>query len=53
VKEATQYVPLQKLGVCNQCGFGTTKHGNSTTHEAQWGKVGLLGTLGKKIWGDK
>jgi methionine synthase II (cobalamin-independent) len=53
VNEAAKYVPLSRLGVTTQCGFGTMKEGNPTTVEAQWGKVTLLGTLGKRIWGDK
>lgn len=52
VHEAAKYVPLSRLGITTQCGFGTTKEGNPTTPEAQWGKVVVLTEAAKKIWGD-
>lgn len=53
INEAAQYVPLVRLGVTPQCGFGTTKEGCGIPLEIQWGKVKLVADLGKKIWGDK
>lgn len=54
IHEAAKYAPLDNLGITPQCGFGTMKEGNpQVTEETQWKKVNLLGTLGKKIWGDK
>jgi methionine synthase II (cobalamin-independent) len=27
INEAAKYVPLERLGITTQCGFGTTKEG--------------------------
>lgn len=51
IREAAKYVPLENLGICNQCGFGTLKEGNPLTVEQQWAKVDALVRVGKKVWG--
>lgn len=51
VHEAAKYVPLDKLAICNQCGFGTLKEGNDISEADQWAKVDLLVRVAKKIWG--
>jgi len=51
VKEASQYAPLEQLGVSCQCGFSSTHHGNNLTFDEQWAKVRLVVSIAKKVWG--
>ncbi|MGY0694911.1 5-methyltetrahydropteroyltriglutamate--homocysteine S-methyltransferase [Virgibacillus sp. FSP13] len=51
VKEASQYVPLEQLGLSTQCGFASTHHGNKLTEEEQWNKLKFIVDVAKEIWG--
>lgn len=51
VKEASQYVPLDRLSLSTQCGFASTEEGNALTEEEQWSKLRLIKEVSKKIWG--
>lgn len=51
IKEATQYVPLERLGLSPQCGFASTEEGNALTEEEQWAKVQLVREIAEEVWG--
>ncbi|MDC0609171.1 5-methyltetrahydropteroyltriglutamate--homocysteine S-methyltransferase [Vibrio sp.] len=50
IKEASQYVPLERLYLSTQCGFASTEEGNNLTEEQQWAKVALVQEVAKRIW---
>ncbi len=50
VKEAAQYVPLERLYLSTQCGFASTEEGNALTEEQQWAKIALVQEAAKLIW---
>ena len=51
IKEAAQYVPLERLCLSPQCGFSSTEEGNELTEEDQWKKLKLIKTISEKVWG--
>jgi 5-methyltetrahydropteroyltriglutamate--homocysteine methyltransferase len=51
IKEAAQYVPLERLCVSPQCGFSSTVHGNQITEADQWAKLERLLALTREVWG--
>jgi len=50
IKEAAQYIPLDRLYLSTQCGFASTEEGNSLTEEEQWAKIKLVQEVAKRIW---
>lgn len=50
IKEASQYVPLDKLFLSPQCGFSSTEDGNKLAEEQQWNKVKFMVSLASEIW---
>ncbi|PWU24233.1 MAG: methionine synthase [Candidatus Rokuibacteriota bacterium] len=50
VREATQYIPLDRLAVSPQCGFASGEAGNPLTLEQQEAKLRLIGQLARRIW---
>lgn len=50
VKEASQYVPLERLSLSTQCGFASTEEGNHLTEEQQWAKIRLVVQIAQDIW---
>jgi len=52
VREASQYIPLERLYLSPQCGFASTEEGNILTEEEQWAKIRLVLELAKDIWGE-
>lgn len=51
IKEATQYVPLERLCLSTQCGFASTEEGNILTEEEQWKKIALVKEIADEVWG--
>jgi 5-methyltetrahydropteroyltriglutamate--homocysteine methyltransferase len=51
VGEASEYVPLERLGLSPQCGFASTLPGNLVTFDDQRAKLELLGRVSHEIWG--
>lgn len=51
IKEASQYVPLDRLSLSPQCGFSSTEEGNELTEEDQWKKLELIKRIADKVWG--
>ncbi|USS85573.1 5-methyltetrahydropteroyltriglutamate--homocysteine S-methyltransferase [Fructilactobacillus myrtifloralis] len=53
VKEASQYVDLDRLGLSTQCGFASTEEGNHLTEAQQWDKIKLVIQTANQIWPDQ
>ena len=52
IREAAQYVPLERLCLSPQCGFASTEEGNIMTEAQQWDKVRLVEEIAKDVWGE-
>ena len=52
IKEASRYVPLERLALSPQCGFASTEEGNKLTEEEQWAKIALVQRVAKRVWGE-
>lgn len=52
IREASQYVPLDRLCLSTQCGFASTEEGNKLTEDQQWAKIALVQSVAKDVWGD-
>lgn len=51
IKEASQFVPLDRLCISPQCGFSSTEEGNIITDEDQWNKIALIRDIANEVWG--
>lgn len=51
IREAEQFVPLDRLCLSPQCGFASTEEGNKVTEKEQWAKLQLVQEIAKEIWG--
>ncbi|HEV8310450.1 MAG TPA: 5-methyltetrahydropteroyltriglutamate--homocysteine S-methyltransferase [Methylomirabilota bacterium] len=51
IDEAANVVPLERLALSPQCGFGTTVGGTPMTEAEQWQKLGLVGRVAAAVWG--
>lgn len=52
IKEASQYVPLDRLSLSPQCGFASTEEGNILTEDQQWKKLALIKEVAEEVWGN-
>lgn len=50
IKEASQYISLDRLYLSPQCGFASCEIGNKLTEEEQWAKVKLVKEIAEEIW---
>src|SRR5579872_727222 len=50
VKDASQYVPLERLALSPQCGFASTMEGNRISIDQQRAKLELVGRVAHSIW---
>lgn len=50
IKQATRYVPLERLAISPQCGFASTMEGNRITPEQQRQKLELVGRVARSVW---
>jgi 5-methyltetrahydropteroyltriglutamate--homocysteine methyltransferase len=48
---AAQYVPIERLALSTQCGFGSNAEGNAITYEAQRAKLELVVRVARDVWG--
>ncbi|WP_042197381.1 5-methyltetrahydropteroyltriglutamate--homocysteine S-methyltransferase [Paenibacillus camerounensis] len=51
IREAAQYVELDRLYLSPQCGFASTEEGNLLTEEEQWAKLNLIREIAEEVWG--
>ena len=50
--EAARYAPIERLGLCPQCGFASSAAGNPVSPEVQWDKLALPAQTAKRVWGE-
>src|SRR5438132_8957852 len=50
IKEATQYIPLERLALSPQCGFASTREGNRISFEDQRRKLELVASVAREVW---
>jgi 5-methyltetrahydropteroyltriglutamate--homocysteine methyltransferase len=51
IDEASRYVPLERLALSTQCGFGSNAEGNDITWDAQRRKLELVVQVATEVWG--
>jgi 5-methyltetrahydropteroyltriglutamate--homocysteine methyltransferase len=51
IKEASKYVPMERLALSSQCGFASTEEGNLLTAEDQAAKLHLVTETAREVWG--
>ena len=52
IKEASRYVPLERLSLSPQCGFASCEIGNKLTEAEQWAKLDLVREITEEVWGE-
>ena len=50
IKEATRYIPINRLCISPQCGFASTEEGNIISEEQQWNKLRFIKEIADEIW---
>ena len=50
MEEATRYVPLERLALSPQCGFGTSVVGNALSQDDQWAKLETVAETARRVW---
>jgi 5-methyltetrahydropteroyltriglutamate--homocysteine methyltransferase len=51
IREASQYVPLERLALSTQCGFASAGAGNPLSTEQQSAKLRRVVEVARKVWG--
>ena len=52
IEEASRHVPLERLALSTQCGFGSAAEGNLISYEAQRAKLELVVEVARDVWGE-
>lgn len=52
IEEASNYVPLERLALSTQCGFGSNAEGNHISYQAQRDKLRLVVDVAADVWGN-
>jgi len=52
IREASRYIPLERLALSTQCGFASVAEGNAIDFETQFKKLKLVADVAKEVWGD-
>ncbi|MGO5054024.1 5-methyltetrahydropteroyltriglutamate--homocysteine S-methyltransferase [Lachnospiraceae bacterium LCP25S3_G4] len=50
IKEASQYIPLERLCLSPQCGFASCEIGNKLTEKEEFAKLQLVKQISEEIW---
>lgn len=50
IREAEEYIPLDRLCLSPQCGFASTEEGNNLTEKEQWAKIKLVREIADEVW---
>ena len=53
IKEATRFIPINRLCISPQCGFASTEEGNILSEEQQWNKLRFIKEIADEIWSEK
>lgn len=51
IEEAAAFLPIERLALSTQCGFGSNSEGNAITPEAQRAKLELVVKVATDVWG--
>lgn len=51
IKEASKFVPIERLAISTQCGFASVAKGNNVTFKNQEQKLKLVTKVARIIWG--
>jgi 5-methyltetrahydropteroyltriglutamate--homocysteine methyltransferase len=51
IEDAAQYVPLERLALSTQCGFGSNAEGNAISRDAERAKLELVVSVATDVWG--
>ena len=51
IREASRYVPLERLAISPQCGFATSIIGNNLSIDEQQQKLALVADVARRVWG--
>lgn len=51
IDQAAKYVPMERLALSTQCGFGSNAEGNDITEDAQRAKLELVVQVATDVWG--
>jgi 5-methyltetrahydropteroyltriglutamate--homocysteine methyltransferase len=51
IREASRYVPLERLTLSPQCGFASAGQGNPLTKQQQLAKLRRVAEVAEKVWG--
>jgi 5-methyltetrahydropteroyltriglutamate--homocysteine methyltransferase len=52
IVEAADFVPLERLALSPQCGFGTSVVGNALSEDDQWEKLRIVADTARMVWGE-
>lgn len=50
IREATQYLPLERLALSPQCGFASGESSTNTTPAAQEAELRLVAQVAQRVW---
>jgi 5-methyltetrahydropteroyltriglutamate--homocysteine methyltransferase len=50
IRQATPYIPLERLAVSPQCGFASGEAGNPLTPAQQEAKLRLVAQVAQRVW---
>ena len=50
LREATQYIPLERLALSPRCGFAPGEASTNTTPAAQGAKLRLVARVAQRVW---
>ena len=51
IREATRFVPLERLALSPQCGFATSVVGNALSVEDERAKLRTIAETARAVWG--
>lgn len=50
IQQASEYLPLDQLGICLQSGFASMEEGNKISYDTQWKKLKLMNEIAAEVW---
>lgn len=51
IEQASNYIPMENLGLSTQCGFASAASGNLITWDDMQGKLELVAKVARRVWG--
>jgi 5-methyltetrahydropteroyltriglutamate--homocysteine methyltransferase len=50
IEEAARFLPVERMALSTQCGFGTVWEGNPITPAVQEAKLRLVAQVARRVW---